>query len=103
MAANKLNVFHWHITDSQSFPIVLPSVPNLANFGSYSPAMRYTDQDVRRIVRFAEAFGIRVIPEIDMPGKYCTGSCNCSFLWLQSSMQRLQGTRGRGRVHTRRS
>ncbi|WVZ56038.1 hypothetical protein U9M48_006624 [Paspalum notatum var. saurae] len=68
MAFNKLNVFHWHITDSQSFPIVLPSVPNLANLGSYSPAMRYTDQDVRRIVRFAEAFGIRVIPEIDMPG-----------------------------------
>ncbi|RLN40695.1 beta-hexosaminidase 2-like [Panicum miliaceum] len=68
MAFNKLNVFHWHITDSQSFPIVLPSVPNLANFGSYSPAMRYTDQDVRRVVRFAEAFGIRVIPEIDMPG-----------------------------------
>lgn len=72
MASNKLNVFHWHITDSQSFPIVLPSVPNLANFGSYSPVMRYTDQDVRRIVRYAGAFGIRVIPEIDMPGH--TGS-----------------------------
>jgi hexosaminidase len=69
MAHNKLNVFHWHITDAQSFPIVLPSVPNLANFGAYSPAMRYTDQDVRRVVRFAEAFGIRVIPEIDMPGE----------------------------------
>ena len=69
MAFNKLNVFHWHITDSQSFPLVLPSVPNLANFGSYSPEMRYTDQDVRRVVRFAEAFGIRVIPEIDMPGE----------------------------------
>lgn len=69
MAFNKLNVFHWHITDSQSFPVVLPTVPNLANLGSYSPAMRYTDNDVRRIVRFAAAFGIRVIPEIDMPGE----------------------------------
>ncbi|TVU47896.1 hypothetical protein EJB05_07512 [Eragrostis curvula] len=72
MAFNKLNVFHWHITDSQSFPIVLPTVPNLANSGAYSPAMRYTGEDVRRIVRYAEAFGIRVIPEIDMPGH--TGS-----------------------------
>ncbi|KAL5218719.1 hypothetical protein ABZP36_019403 [Zizania latifolia] len=68
MAFNKLNVFHWHITDAQSFPIVLPTVPNLANSGSYSPAMRYTENDVRRIIRFAATFGIRVIPEIDMPG-----------------------------------
>lgn len=72
MAFNKLNVFHWHITDGQSFPIVLPTVPNLANLGSYSPAMRYTDKDVRRIVSYAAAFGVRVIPEIDMPGH--TGS-----------------------------
>ncbi|KAM0853476.1 hypothetical protein ACQ4PT_051049 [Festuca glaucescens] len=72
MAFNKLNVFHWHITDAQSFPIVLPTVPSLANLGSYSPAMRYTDKDVRRIVNYAAAFGVRVIPEIDMPGH--TGS-----------------------------
>uniref|UniRef100_J3LLG9 Beta-hexosaminidase n=1 Tax=Oryza brachyantha TaxID=4533 RepID=J3LLG9_ORYBR len=72
MAFNKLNVFHWHITDAQSFPIVLPTVPNLANLGSYSPTMRYTDNDVRRVVSFAASFGIRVIPEIDMPGH--TGS-----------------------------
>uniref|UniRef100_A0A0E0NRP2 Beta-hexosaminidase n=1 Tax=Oryza rufipogon TaxID=4529 RepID=A0A0E0NRP2_ORYRU len=67
MAFNKLNVFHWHITDAQSFPIVLPTVPNLANSGSYSPTMRYTENDVRHIVSFAASFGIRVIPEIDMP------------------------------------
>ncbi|VAH88268.1 unnamed protein product [Triticum turgidum subsp. durum] len=72
MAFNKLNVFHWHITDAQSFPIVLPTVPSLAHLGSYSPFMRYTDKDVRRIVNYAAAFGVRVIPEIDMPGH--TGS-----------------------------
>jgi hexosaminidase len=69
MAFNKLNVFHWHITDSQSFPIVIPSVPNLKNAGACSPVMRYTAEDVRRIVRYAESFGIRVIPEVDMPGE----------------------------------
>jgi hexosaminidase len=31
--------------------------------------MRYTDKDVRRIVSYAAAFGVRVIPEIDMPGE----------------------------------
>jgi len=39
MGYNKLNVFHWHITDSHSFPIVLPSEPELVNKGSYGPKM----------------------------------------------------------------
>lgn len=30
MAASKLNVLHWHATDTQSFPIVSPRVPQLA-------------------------------------------------------------------------
>ncbi|EMS61413.1 Tubulin alpha-2 chain [Triticum urartu] len=77
MAFNKLNVFHWHITDAQSFPIVLPTVPSLAHLGSYSPFMRYTDKDVRRIVNYAAAFGVRVIPEIDMPGH--TGSWAAAY------------------------
>lgn len=29
MAASKLNVLHWHITDSQSFPLELESLPNM--------------------------------------------------------------------------
>jgi len=33
---NKLNVFHWHITDSESFPILLPSHPNIALGGAFS-------------------------------------------------------------------
>ncbi|WOL03997.1 beta-hexosaminidase 2 [Canna indica] len=72
MSHNKLNVFHWHITDSQSFPILLPSVPDLALRGSYGPSMRYSPADVRRIVRYAMRRGIRVVPEIDAPGH--TGS-----------------------------
>lgn len=30
MAASKLNVLHWHATDSQSFPLESPRVPQLA-------------------------------------------------------------------------
>lgn len=29
MAASKLNVFHWHATDSHSFPLEIPQVPQL--------------------------------------------------------------------------
>lgn len=72
MSANKLNVFHWHITDSHSFPLVLPSEPGLAMKGSYGRFMQYTPADVKRIVEFGLEHGVRVIPEIDTPAH--TGS-----------------------------
>ncbi|GAV69098.1 Glyco_hydro_20 domain-containing protein/Glyco_hydro_20b domain-containing protein [Cephalotus follicularis] len=72
MSYNKLNVFHWHITDSQSFPLVVPSEPYLAAKGSYGADMQYSPSDVRAIVQFGLEHGVRVIPEIDAPGH--TGS-----------------------------
>ncbi|MCL7036731.1 hypothetical protein MKW94_028558 [Papaver nudicaule] len=72
MSANKLNVFHWHITDSHSFPLVLPSEPELARKGSYGPKMQYSVADVQKIVEIGFQHGVRVLPEIDMPGH--TGS-----------------------------
>ncbi|KAH9326982.1 hypothetical protein KI387_007160 [Taxus chinensis] len=68
MGYNKLNVFHWHITDSQSFPLELASEPELARAGAYSPAMRYSEEDVRQIVDYGRDHGVRVVPEIDTPG-----------------------------------
>ncbi|XP_068642733.1 beta-hexosaminidase 2 [Aristolochia californica] len=72
MSDNKLNVFHWHITDSHSFPLVLPSEPDLAGKGSYGPEMVYKPSDVKRVVEYGMSRGVRVIPEIDAPGH--TGS-----------------------------
>ncbi|KAF7731941.1 hypothetical protein EC973_007772 [Apophysomyces ossiformis] len=75
MAYNKLNVFHWHITDSHSFPIALDTMPQLAQRGAYKlhgKRLVYKKRDVQRIVKYARDRGIRVIPEIDMPAH--TGS-----------------------------
>ncbi|KAL3629635.1 Beta-hexosaminidase 2 [Castilleja foliolosa] len=69
---NKLNVFHWHITDSHSFPLVVKSEPELAAKGAYGQDMKYTAADVRRVVNYGLKHGVRVIPEIDMPAH--TGS-----------------------------
>ena len=69
MSANKLNVFHWHITDSHSFPLLLPSEPGLAGKGSYGPQMQYSPEDVKKIVEFGLEHGVRVLPEIDSPGE----------------------------------
>ncbi|KAE8008553.1 hypothetical protein FH972_005053 [Carpinus fangiana] len=68
MSANKLNPFHWHITDSHSFPLVVPSEPDLTAKGSYGPDMQYSPDDVTRIVQFSLEHGVRVLPEIDSPG-----------------------------------
>lgn len=37
MAANKLNTFHWHITDSHSFPFQSRSFPQMTQYGAYTP------------------------------------------------------------------
>ena len=68
MAASKLNVLHWHLTDAPSFPLDLPSAPSLARQGAYSAAETYSVRDVQGLVEYAGERGVRVVPEIDMPG-----------------------------------
>jgi hexosaminidase len=68
MAMNKLNILHWHISDSQSFPYESRSYPELATKGAYHPKRIYTVQEIERVINEAYRRGIRVIPEIDMPG-----------------------------------
>ena len=68
MSMNKLNVLHLHLTDAESFPLVLPSEPALAEKGAYAPHMVYTPEDVKTLVEFGLDHGVRVIPEIDTPG-----------------------------------
>ncbi|XP_056632229.1 probable beta-hexosaminidase fdl isoform X2 [Diorhabda sublineata] len=73
MAASKLNVFHWHISDSQSFPLVVPSVPLLSKTGSYGPDMTYSPEEVKALVEYANVKGIRIVLEVDTPGHVGNG------------------------------
>ena len=36
MMYNKLNILHWHIVDEDSFPLVLDSHPEIAEYASFS-------------------------------------------------------------------
>jgi len=66
MAAVKLNVLHWHLTEDQGFRIesrVYPKLQELGSGGQY-----YTQEQVRDVIAYAAARGIRVVPEFDMPG-----------------------------------
>jgi hexosaminidase len=66
MAAVKLNVFHWHLTDDQGFRVESRRYPELHRMGS--DGLFYTQEQVKEIVAYAAERGIRVYPEFDVPG-----------------------------------
>jgi hexosaminidase len=66
MAAVKLNVFHWHLSDDQGFRIESKRFPKLQEQGS--DGHYYTQDEVRDVIAYARDRGIRVVPEFDMPG-----------------------------------
>ncbi|MEE9349126.1 MAG: family 20 glycosylhydrolase [Flavobacteriaceae bacterium] len=66
MAMMKMNVFHWHLCDDQGYRIesfVFPKLHELSSDGEY-----YTQNQIKDVVNYAKIRGIRVIPEIDVPG-----------------------------------
>ncbi|MDT7778302.1 MAG: hexosaminidase [Acidobacteriota bacterium] len=66
MAAVKLNVFHWHLTEDQGFRVESKIFPRLHQMGS--DGLFYTQEQVRDVVAYARERGIRVVPEFDIPG-----------------------------------
>ena len=66
MAAVKINVFHWHLSDDQGFRVESKRFPKLTGMGS--DGHYYTQAQVREVIDYARDRGIRVVPEFDMPG-----------------------------------
>jgi hexosaminidase len=84
MAAHKLNVLHWHLTDDQAWRLEINAYPRLTEVGAWrqqagaagfdetgEPLLYggfYTQDQVREIVAYAAARNVTVVPEIEMPG-----------------------------------
>lgn len=83
MAAVKLNVFHWHLTEDQGFRMQSRLYPRLTVKGS--DGLFYTQEDARHVVAYARARGIRVVPEFEMPGH--------STAWLMAYPELASGTK----------
>ena len=66
MAAVKMNVFHWHLTEDQGFRVESKVFPKLHQLGS--DGMYYTQAQIRDVIDYAAERGIRVMPEFDIPG-----------------------------------
>ncbi|MFI6085866.1 beta-N-acetylhexosaminidase [Streptomyces sp. NPDC051217] len=85
MAAHKLNVFHFHLTDDQGWRVQIKRHPKLTEVGAWRSRTKYghrfsdmwdekphggfyTQDDIREIVAYAAERHISVVPEIDIPG-----------------------------------
>ncbi|MFA6701220.1 MAG: beta-N-acetylhexosaminidase [Dysgonamonadaceae bacterium] len=86
MARLKMNTFHWHLVDDQGWRIEIKQYPKLTEVGSkrdFSDGgltaaqwdekypgrkMYYTQDDIKEIISYADNRGIRIIPEIEVPG-----------------------------------
>lgn len=88
LAMQKMNVFHWHLTEDQGWRMEVKKYPELTKVGSKRARTisnryqyqgnwtfddqpyegYYTQQEIREVVAYAKARCVQVIPEIDLPG-----------------------------------
>jgi hexosaminidase len=85
MAAHKLNVLHLHLTDDQGWRFEVRKYPRLTEVGGYRAESSagharedrrdgvphggfYTQAELRELVAYAARRGVRVMPELDLPG-----------------------------------
>ncbi|MGH9665763.1 MAG: beta-N-acetylhexosaminidase, partial [Bryobacteraceae bacterium] len=66
LAAVKMNVLHWHLSDDQGFRVESKLYPLLQGKGSNG--LYYTREEVHDVIAYARDRGIRIVPEFDMPG-----------------------------------
>ena len=70
MAAVKLNVLHFHLTDDQGFRLECRTYPKLHELGS--DGHYFTPAQIAELVAYARDRGIRIVPELEMPGHSTT-------------------------------
>ena len=87
IALNKMNTFHWHLTDDQGWRIEIKKYPGLTQVGAFRKETLvghggkqpfvydgkpyggfYTQDEIRDIVAYARSKFVTIIPEIEMPG-----------------------------------
>jgi hexosaminidase len=67
-AASGMNAVHLHISDAESFPVEIPTLPLLSGKGAYAPSAVLSPADLASIVQVSTSLGVVIIPEIDVPG-----------------------------------
>jgi hexosaminidase len=82
MSLQKMNTFHWHLSDDHGFRIEIDKYPNLNTQGSnrngsytskfmnveYESSGFYSKDEIKEVVEHAKKCYINIIPEFDIPG-----------------------------------
>ncbi|KAK2766307.1 N-acetyl-glucosamine-6-phosphate deacetylase [Arachnomyces sp. PD_36] len=68
LSTAKMSRLHVHATDSQAWPLEIPSIPELAEKGAYHPALIWTASNLEEVQLYGLERGVSVFIEIDMPG-----------------------------------
>ena len=84
LAWNKLNRFHWHLSDDEAWRVEIDAYPALTEIGAWRghwlavpPLLGtgpersggyYTKAAIREIVAYGQQLGIEIVPEVDVPG-----------------------------------
>lgn len=105
MALLKMNVFHWHLTDDAGWRIEIKKYPKLTEIGSkrkdtqiggWNSEKRsgkphsgfYTQEQIKRIVKYARDRHITIVPEIEMPGH--SSAAIAAYPWLGTSGEKIE-------------
>lgn len=84
MAALKMNVLHWHLTDSEAWRLEIRRYPKLTSVGGRFPGKKtgfippqnpkdqtkrcyYTQAEARELIEYAARRHVQIVPEIEMP------------------------------------
>jgi len=62
----KLNVLHLHLSDNEAFRVESFRFPRLTR--TSATGGHYTQAEIRDLVAYAASRGVRIVPEIDLPG-----------------------------------
>ncbi|MDD3108228.1 MAG: beta-N-acetylhexosaminidase, partial [Alistipes sp.] len=103
LARLKMNTFHWHLVDDQGWRIEIKKYPLLTEVGSkrdfsnqnlsseewdklHSERSYYTQDEIREIVKYADVRGIKIVPEIEVPGH--ASASIMAYPWIGASSRR---------------
>lgn len=84
LAWNKLNKFHWHLSDDEGWRVEIKGYPNLTKDGAVMgeghamPAQLgaghestggfYTQEEIKELIIHGQALNVEIMPELDIPG-----------------------------------
>ncbi len=105
MAALKMNILHWHLTEDAGWRIEIKKYPQLTEVGAKRKDTQvggwssdntsgephegfYTQEDIKRILRYARERHIKVVPEIEMPGH--ASAAIAAYPWLGSKDEEIE-------------